>query len=41
MDEMSLHPVRLFLFRSEAGQAEVEMLGQFPTEINRKLFNAD
>jgi hypothetical protein len=31
---MSLHLIPVFLFRSEAGQAEVEMLGQFLTEIN-------
>ena len=31
---MSLHPFHLFLFLSEAGQAEVTMLGQLPTEIN-------
>ena len=34
-----LAPIRVFLFRSEAGQAEVEMRGQFLTEINSLSFN--
>jgi hypothetical protein len=34
---MSLHLIRLLPFRPEAGQAEVEIPGQFLTEINTNL----